>query len=32
MSIVKPTVLESVVTIFENRLNKIIEKKGVNFE
>ena len=31
-SIIKPTVLESVVTSFENRLYKIDKKKGDHFE
>ena len=32
ISIIKPTVLESAITTFENRLDKIIEKKGNHFE
>ena len=32
VGIIKPAVLESVVTSFENRLDKIIEKKGNHFE
>ena len=32
ISIIKPTVLESVVSSFENRLDKIIEKEGSHFE
>ena len=32
ISIIEPTVLESVVTSFENRLDKIIKKKGTHLK
>ena len=32
ISIIKPTVLESVVTGFENHLDKMMENKGSHFE